>query len=55
MSLFVFTVLNSEVIIMVFIGAALLVLLNATFEKLHVAIGIALLAALTQNVEKDRW
>ena len=38
---------------MTFIGAALLVLLNATVEKLRRAIGIALLAALIQTIKKD--
>ena len=35
------------------VGATLFVLLNATFEKLGLALGITLLAALIQTIKKD--
>ena len=38
---------------MALVGATLFVLLNATFEKLRLALGITLLAALIQTIKKE--
>ena len=38
---------------MALVGATLFVLLNATFEKPRLALGITLLAALIQTIKKD--
>ena len=40
---------------MALVGAALFVLLNVTFEKLRLALGITLLAALIQRIKKDAF